>query len=86
MQKWGGWHKVGWAAQSGVGVTKWDGQHKVGWAAQGGVLSRMDFRLFEVKINQVQSGFECGLKIRLELKLSRRRETIQFDGEFGVGS
>ena len=25
------------------------------------ILSRIDFRLFEVEINQVRSGFECGL-------------------------
>ena len=33
-------------------------------------VSRMDFRLFEVEINRVRSGFECRIKIRLELKLS----------------
>ena len=49
-------------------------------------LSRMDFRLFKVKIDWVWSGFECGIKIRLELKLSWRRVTFQFDCKFGVGS
>ena len=39
---------------------------------------------FEVKINQVRSGFKDGMKIRLELKLSQRTATIQFGCKFRV--
>ena len=48
------------------------------------ILSRMYFRLFKVKINWVWSGFECRMKIQLELKLSWGKVTIRFDCEFGV--
>ena len=39
---------------------------------------------FEVEINRVRSGFEDGLKIRLESKWSRRMAMIQFGCEFRV--
>ena len=48
-------------------------------------MSRRDFKaFFKVEIDQVRSGFECGMKIRLESKLSSRMATIRFGGEFGV--
>ena len=39
------------------------------------ILLRMEFRLFKVNIDRVQSSFKYGLKIQLESILSHRRET-----------
>ena len=41
-------------------------------------------KLFKVEINRVRCGFECEMRIRLELKRSQRTATIQFGSEFGV--
>ena len=41
-------------------------------------------KLFEVEIDRVRSGFECGIRIRLESKRSWRMATIRFGDEFKV--
>ena len=50
----------------------------------GGCCQEWILKPFEVEIDQVQSGFADGIKIRLELKWSRRMVMIRFGYEFGV--
>ena len=57
----------------------WCGHTDDGWQCQEWIL-----KLFEVEIDQVRSGFEYGMRIQLELKLSQRTVTIRFSGKSGV--